>query len=262
MGELMLNNDVAMTSLEVVELINGFRKEEGNKIKKEHKTFMRDIRNEIEYLKKADIKAENNFVPSSYIDKNNQERPCYKMNKAGIMQMLNKESALVRYKTQQYIEALEDRIEEQRLQITEKEKCILAIYNGGQEGILASKRLVEIETKPLVDKIEEDKPKVTFANRVIKSGDNILVRELAKIVSDEGVTIGERRLYARLREWGYICKNSTEPTQRAMNQNYFVVQVGTIKTPYGIKETKTTKVTPKGQIRIVERILEENKVEN
>ncbi len=258
----MLNNDVAMTSLEVVELINGFRKEEGNKIKKEHKTFMRDIRNEIEYLKKADIKAENNFVPSSYIDKNNQERPCYKMNKAGIMQMLNKESALVRYKTQQYIEALEDRIEEQRLQITEKEKCILAIYNGGQEGILASKRLVEIETKPLVDKIEEDKPKVTFANRVIKSGDNILVRELAKIVSDEGVTIGERRLYARLREWGYICKNSTEPTQRAMNQNYFVVQVGTIKTPYGIKETKTTKVTPKGQIRIVERILEENKVEN
>ena len=223
---------------------------------------MRDIRNEIEYLKKADIKAENNFVPSSYIDKNNQERPCYKMNKAGIMQMLNKESALVRYKTQQYIEALEDRIEEQRLQITEKEKSILAIYNGGQEGILASKRLVEIETKPLVDKIEEDKPKVTFANRVIKSGDNILVRELAKIVSDEGVTIGERILYARLREWGYICKNSTEPTQRAMNQNYFVVQVGTIKTPYGIKETKTTKVTPKGQIRIVERILEENKVEN
>ncbi|MBC6695318.1 phage antirepressor KilAC domain-containing protein [Terrisporobacter mayombei] len=97
---------------------------------------------------------------------------------------------------------------------------------------------------------------------MIKSGDNILVRELAKIVSDEGVTIGERRLYARLREWGYICKNSTEPTQRAMNQNYFVVQVGTIKTPYGIKETKTTKVTPKGQIRIVERILEENKIEN
>ena len=84
------------------------------------------------------------------------------MNKAGIMQMLNKESALVRYKTQQYIEALESKIEEQRLQITEKEKCILAIYNGGQEGILASKRLVEIETKPLVDKIEEDKPKVTL----------------------------------------------------------------------------------------------------
>lgn len=125
-----------------------------------------------------------------------------------------------------------------------------------KDGILASKRLVELETKPLLDKIEEDKSKVTFADRVMKSGDNILVRELAKIASDEGFTIGERRLYTQLREWGYICKNSTEPTQRAMDQKYFVVKVGTINTPYGIKEIKTTRVTPKGQIKIIERLLE------
>lgn len=120
------------------------------------------------------------------------------------------------------------------------------------------KRLQEEKYK-LEIKIEEDRPKVTFAERVMKSGDNILVRELAKIISDEGFTIGEKRLYTQLREWGYVCKNSTEPTQRAMNQKYFVVKVGTVNTPYGIKETKTTKVTPKGQVRIVERILEENK---
>lgn len=120
------------------------------------------------------------------------------------------------------------------------------------------KRLQEEKCK-LEIKIEEDRPKVTFAERVMKSGDNILVRELAKIISDEGFTIGEKRLYTQLRKWGYVCKNSTEPTQRAMNQKYFVVKVGTINTPYGIKEIKTTQVTPKGQIRIVERILEENK---
>lgn len=62
-----------------------------------------------------------------------------------------------------------------------KSQLLLSIYNGGQDGILASKRLVELETKPLLDKIEEDKPKVTFADRVMKSGDNILVRELVKI---------------------------------------------------------------------------------
>lgn len=115
MSEIIKSNEevVTMTSLEVVELINKFREEEQEfVVYKEHKTFMRDIRNEIEYLKKAGIKAENNFVPGSYIDKNNQERPCYKLNKAGIMQMLNKESALVRYKTQQYIEALEDRLKQ------------------------------------------------------------------------------------------------------------------------------------------------------
>ena len=103
---------VTMTSLEVVELINNFRKEEGNAIKKEHKILMRDIRNEISALKEVGIVNENNFVPVNYTDAKGEERPCYKLNKAGIMQMLNKESALVRYKTQQYIEALEDRLKQ------------------------------------------------------------------------------------------------------------------------------------------------------
>lgn len=56
------------------------------------------------------------------------------------------------------------------------------------------------------NKIEEDRPKVTFAERVMKSGDNILVRELAKIISDEGFTIGEKRLYTQLRKWDMYVK--------------------------------------------------------
>lgn len=113
-GIMKMKNEeiVTMTSLEVVELINNFRKEEGNEIKKEHKTFMRDIRNEIEVLKNLKIEVENNFVPYSYVAENGKTNPCYKMNKAGIMQMLNKESALVRYKTQQYIEALENKLKQ------------------------------------------------------------------------------------------------------------------------------------------------------
>lgn len=111
----MTNNEVVtMTSLEVVDLINNFRKEEGNEVVKRHDDFIRSIRKEVEVLKNVGIKADRNFTEGSYIDKNNQERPCYKMNKAGIMQMLNKESALVRYKTQQYIEALENRLKENK----------------------------------------------------------------------------------------------------------------------------------------------------
>ena len=101
------NSQATMTSLEVVDLINKFRLEEGNKTEKRHSDLMRDIRNELELLEKAGILGERNFALVSYIDKQNQARPCYQMTKAGIMQMLNKESALVRYKTQQYIEALE-----------------------------------------------------------------------------------------------------------------------------------------------------------
>lgn len=103
---------VTMTSLEVVDLINKFREEEGNVNIKQHKTLMRDIRNEVIALREAGIINENNFVPVNYTDAKGEQRPCYKMNKAGIMQMLNKESALVRYKTQQYIEALENKLKE------------------------------------------------------------------------------------------------------------------------------------------------------
>lgn len=103
---------VTMTSLEVVDLINKFREEEGNANIKQHKTLMRDIRNEVIALREVGIINENNFVPVNYADAKGEQRPCYKMNKSGIMQMLNKESALVRYKTQQYIEGLENRIKQ------------------------------------------------------------------------------------------------------------------------------------------------------
>lgn len=113
-GIIKMTNEeiVTMTSLEVVELINNFREEEGSEVILQHKTFMASIRNEIKKLKNAGVEVEQNFKPYSYIAENGKTNPCYKMNKAGIMQMLNKESALVRYKTQQYIEALENKLKE------------------------------------------------------------------------------------------------------------------------------------------------------
>ncbi|UEL47329.1 ORF6C domain-containing protein [Terrisporobacter hibernicus] len=106
------NQEATMTSLEVVELINKFRLEEGNTSEKQHKEFMRSIRNEVEVLERFGISNERNFALVNYIDAKGEKRPCYQMNKAGIMQMLNKESALVRYKTQQYIEALENKLKQ------------------------------------------------------------------------------------------------------------------------------------------------------
>lgn len=145
------------------------------------------------------------------------------------------------------------------IELTKKAQLLLDIYNGGQEGILASRELVELEKKPLLEKIEKDEPKVTFANRVLKSNDNVLVRQVAKMASDEGFVIGERKLYKKLREWGYICNDSTEPTQVGMNRNYFTLKINVVQTPYGIKSSTTTLVTPKGQIHIVERLIREMK---
>lgn len=144
-----------------------------------------------------------------------------------------------------------------KIELARKAELLLDIYNGGQEGILASRELVELEKQPLIEKIEKDKPKVTFANRVLKSNDNVLVRQVAKMASDEGFVIGERKLYKKLREWGYICNGSTEPTQVGMNRNYFTLKINVVQTPYGIKSSRTTLVTPQGQIHIVERLMKE-----
>ena len=64
----------------------------------------------------------------------------------------------------------------------------------------------EREKERLQIHIEEKQPMVTFAETVLKSKDNILVRELSKIVQDEGINIGEKKLYKKLREWKLTLK--------------------------------------------------------
>ena len=107
-------------------------------------------------------------------------------------------------------------------------------------------------------KIEEQKPLVGFAETCLKSKDNVLIRELSKVANDEGINIGQNRLYNKLREWKMIMgKPSTEPYQTTMNSGYFVVEEKSVDTPYGIKLTRTTKCTPKGQVYIIEKLKKE-----
>jgi phage regulator Rha-like protein len=117
MKELMNNNEVTMTSLEVVELVNKLRKEEGNEKVKRHSDFLASIEKEIEGLQNVGIPTERNFSLCEYqAEEGGRKYKCYKMNKFGIMQMLNKESAYVRYKTQEYINALEKQLREVNIQ--------------------------------------------------------------------------------------------------------------------------------------------------
>lgn len=109
----LLSIEITMTSLEVVDLINKFREEEGNRALLTHPHFMRDIRKEIKDLENAGENiGESKIGLTSYIDKQGKSRPCYRMSRSWVMQMCNKESALVRYKTQQYIEALEQALQD------------------------------------------------------------------------------------------------------------------------------------------------------
>jgi len=124
---------------------------------------------------------------------------------------------------------------------------------------LATKLKEEQIARKLVEtKLEEQAPLVIFAETCLKSSDNVLMRELSKVAFDEGIKIGQNRLFDKLREWKLImAKPSTEPYQRGVEAGYFVVEEKSVNTPYGCKLTQTTKVTPKGQIYIIEKLKKE-----
>lgn len=109
--------------------------------------------------------------------------------------------------------------------------------------------------------IEQQKPKVVFAESCLVSQDTVLVKEVAKLACNQGIMIGQNRLYKKLRDWGYIQKNNTQPTQRAIESGYFQVLQRSIQTPEGSKLTRTTKVTPKGQLQILNRLQREKEQE-
>ena len=100
-------------------------------------------------------------------------------------------------------------------------------------------------------KTEADKPKVLFADAVSASHSSILVGDLAKLLRQNGVEIGQNRLFRFLREKGYLCSHGERynlPTQRSMDRGWFQVKETTINQPDGsIRITRTVKVTGKGQ---------------
>ena len=111
-------------------------------------------------------------------------------------------------------------------------------------------------------KLEEAKPKIVFADAVSASKTSILIGDLAKILRQNGVEIGQKRLFEWLRKNGYLMKNGTSknlPTQRSMEHGLFEVKEHVVVTPSGEnKITRTTKVTPKGQIYFINKLLAEN----
>lgn len=112
---MALTNDkeLRITSVELVDIINNFRKLESETADKEyvklqHKSFMAKIRAELEILESVGLRNEQNILLVDYTDKKGETRPCYSLNRDGMLQMLNSESALVRYKTIEYINDLEE----------------------------------------------------------------------------------------------------------------------------------------------------------
>ena len=102
-------------------------------------------------------------------------------------------------------------------------------------------------------------PGATFAKAVETSEHSILVGELARIIKQNGVEIGQNRLFSWLRDKGYLCKKGemyNQPTQKALDMGLFEIKKTVITKPSGDSlVTTTTKVTGKGQIYFVNKFL-------
>ena len=112
-------------------------------------------------------------------------------------------------------------------------------------------------------KIEADKPKTIFADAVSTSHTSILVGGLAKLICQNGVQIGQKRLFDWLRDNGYLIKcgsSKNMPIQRYVEQGLFEIKESNVQNPDGsVRITKTTKVTGKGQIYFVNKFMERKK---
>lgn len=114
----------------------------------------------------------------------------------------------------------------------------------------------------LAEQLEQQKPKVLFADSVETSKDSVLINELSKILKQNGYDIGQNRLFEKLRNEGYLIKQKGEnwnlPTQKSMELGLFEVKKTVVNKPDGNTIVRpTTKVTGKGQIYFINKFLKE-----
>lgn len=128
--------------------------------------------------------------------------------------------------------------------------------------LVAQRKIAEKDKiiKQQQQKIEQDKPKTIFADAVSASHTSILIGDLAKLLKQNGIEIGQKRLFEWMRGNGYLIKRQGSdwnmPTQRSMELGLFEVKESTINNPDGsVRINRTTKVTGKGQMYFINRFI-------
>lgn len=135
-------------------------------------------------------------------------------------------------------------------------------WNSPEKVMARALQIAGDKLKRLENKVEADAPKVLFADAVSASKTSILVGELAKLLKQNGVDIGQHRLFRWMRENGYLIRrNGTDfnmPTQKSMDLGLFTVKETAITHSDGtVTVSKTTKVTGKGQQSFIQKFLGE-----
>lgn len=132
-------------------------------------------------------------------------------------------------------------------------------WNSPEKVMARALRIAEETIQRLNVDVDRMRPKEIFADAVTTAETSILVGDLAKLLKQNGVNTGQKRLFNWLRDNGYLIKYGSSqnmPTQRAMDMKLFEVKERAINNPDGsVRITRTTKVTGKGQQYFINKFL-------
>lgn len=234
MNDIIKSNLETMTSLQIAEVTG-----------KMHKDVLEAIRN----MEPAWVKTTGRKFPlSEYKDSTGRTLPMYQLNKTECLYVATKFNDEARAKLVIRWEELE----------RERMSGGFRVPQNFAEALkLAAEQAERVELQR--QQLEAMRPKALFADAVATSDRSCLVAELAKILRQNGVNIGQNRLFGWLRKNGYLCSKGeyyNQPTQKAMEAGLFEVKKTSIAKPDGsVLVTTTTKVTGKGQIFFVDKFL-------
>lgn len=216
---------------------------------KEHKNIIRDIRGYLEEFSQLNFEPSDFFRESTY-KRRGKEYPCYLITKEGCEFIAHKLTGVKGTEfTAKYIKRFH-----------EMENIIKEHVPQGKEllalAVLEAQKTIEEQTA----QIEEMKPKAIFADAVATSHTSILIGDLAKILKQNGVETGQKRLFEWLRENGYLIKRKGTdwnlPTQRSMDMGLFEIKESVHIDGNGCnKINRTPKVTGKWQQYFVNKFL-------
>ena len=225
MNELInLQNEITMTSLEIAELTS-----------KEHRNILRDIEEQLGQLGGL-LKFEQTYIHPQ----NKQAYKMYRLPKREVLILIAGYNVHLRAKIIDKLEELERKIKSQTPQLPQT-------YLEALENLVESEK----RNQALQQQIEENKPKVAFADSVASSSDTISVGQMAKMIQQNGVDIGRKRLFDYLRKNGYLIKGKSKdlnmPSQKSMEQGLFQIKETVIDTGSKAIINLTPRVTTKGQ---------------
>lgn len=237
---MQLLRNKTISSLELVEQINIFRKEDGSKNDLEHYNLLAIIREEFEE-EIADLKIQ----VSEYKDKSGKSNTMFNLSLNEAKQVLVRESKIVRKAVIAYIEKLEQELTSQKL--TNKETLLIQLFSSDAIVVAsAHKELVALEKAPLVQIIEEQKPKVEFYDQVAETTTSFDMKEVSAMLK---LSYGRNTLFRKLREANVLMEDNL-PYRSHINNGYFIV----VETKW--MNHKTDQVTATFQTRITQRGLD------